>query len=148
VASLIEDLDGAATWISQALQASGYAADFTASSLWSIDRFVDEHTQSGRARPGGLLATDFGPRVFALGAYTGEVIRRNLGGEWHADDNDPDAEINVELQLPGGGVIWPVQRVMKRCLNGAEDGIAAYGAALGLDVGTPQSAPGKRRFRR
>ena len=105
-------------------------------------------TSPGRARPGGLLATDFGPRVFALGAYTGEVIRRDRGGEWHADDDDPGAEVNVELRLPGGGVIWPVQRAMKRCLNGAEDGIAAYGAALGLDVGAPQPAPRKRRFSR
>jgi hypothetical protein len=63
-----------------------------------------------------------------------------------ASDEDPDGEINVELELSGGGVIWPVQRAMKRCANGAEDGIAAYGAILGLNVGAPPPAPGRRRF--
>jgi hypothetical protein len=38
MASLIEDLDTAASWISQALKASGYLADFSSASLWSIDR--------------------------------------------------------------------------------------------------------------
>lgn len=146
MASLVEDLGGAASWISRALQASGYRADFTAPSLWSIDQFVDEHVHAGRPRAGGLLADDFGPRLFALGAYTGEVIRRDLGGTWHADDADPESEVNVELRLPGGVIMWPVQRVMKRCANGAEDGIAAYGAALGLPVGPPPRPRGKRRF--
>jgi len=144
MASLLEDLDTAAGWISGALRSSGYAADFSPASLWSIDRFLEDHTTAGRPRPGGLLAADFGQRLFALGAYTGEVIRRNLGGTWRADEDDPDGEINVELVLPGGGVIWPVQRVMKRCANGAEDGIAVYGALLGLSVGAPPS-PRKRR---
>ena len=146
MASLIEDLDSSASWISQALQSSGYLADFSPASLWYIDRFIDEHTQAGKPRPGGLLAGDFGARLFALGAYTGEVIRRNLGGTWRADDEDPKGEFNVELELPNGSVIWPVQRVMKRCANGAEDGIAVYGAALGLNVGAPPPAPGRRRF--
>lgn len=146
MAALVEDLDAAASWISQALRSSGYVADFSPGSLWLIDRFMDEHTKASKPSPGGLLATDFGGRLFALGAYTGEVIRRNLGGTWRANDEDPEGEINVELELPGGGVIWPVQRVMKRCANGAEDGIAAYGALLGLNVGTPPPALGRRRF--
>jgi hypothetical protein len=145
MASLLEDLDSAAAWISQALQSSGYVADFSPASLWSIDRFLDDHATAGKPRPGGLLATDLGARLFALGAYTGEVIRRNLGGTWRANDEDPEGEINVELVLPGGGVIWPVQRVMKRCANGAEDGIAAYGAILGLGVGAPPRAPKRRK---
>jgi hypothetical protein len=149
VASLIEDIDAAATWIAQALQSSGYHADFTAPSLWSIDRFFDEQSDRGPAKRGGLLATDLGSRLFALGAYLGEVIRRNVGGTWHADEEDPRGEINVELVLPDGTKIWPVHRVMKRYTNGAEDGIAPYGAALGLEVGQPPEPPqppGRRRF--
>ena len=78
MASLLEDLDCAAVWISRALQSSGYAADFSPASLCSIDRFLDEHTTGGKPRPGGLLAPDFGARLFALGAHTGEVIRQPL----------------------------------------------------------------------
>jgi len=45
------------------------------------------------------LQTKRGARLFALGAYAGEVIRRAVGGTWSADDADPEAEINIELQL-------------------------------------------------
>jgi hypothetical protein len=147
VASLREDIDRSAAWIAQALQSSGYRADFSPQSLWSIDRFFDDHSDHGRPKRGGLLAADLGARIFALGAYVGEVIRRHAGGTWHTNDEDPEGEVNVELVLTDETRIWPVQRVMKRYQNGAEDGIAAYGAMLGLDVGQPPPPePPKRRW--
>ena len=33
--------------------------------------------------------------------------------------------MNIALRQPDGGLIWPVQRAMKRYENGAEDGIYA-----------------------
>jgi hypothetical protein len=75
-------------------------------SLWEIDRLFDEHSQNGAARPGGLLSSGLGQRVFAVGSYVGEVVRRKLGGDWIGDDSDPEAEINVELQLPDGTRCW------------------------------------------
>ncbi|MFF0201453.1 hypothetical protein [Streptomyces sp. NPDC005017] len=59
------------------------------------------------------------------------MIRRQGGGAWRVDDNDPRGETNVEIHLPDGAVVWPVQRVMKRFSNGSEDSIAGYGAVLG-----------------
>jgi hypothetical protein len=44
------------------------------------------------------------------------------------------------VRLPDGTTCWPVQRVMKRFKNGAEDGIAAYGVGMGLHVGRPPFA--------
>ena len=122
-----------------ALSSSGYQADFTPPSLWEIDRFFAEQTKHGKPRRRGLLAEGLGQRMFALGSYTGEVVRRRLGGEWSADEGDPQGEVNVELHVAGGATIWPVQRVMKCLANGAEDGIVAYGVALGLDVGSKPS---------
>lgn len=52
--------------------------------------------------------------MFAVGSYVGEVIRRHYGGEWRGNDEDPEGEINLGLVLPGGAIIWPVQRVLKR----------------------------------
>ena len=43
---------------------------------------------------------------------------------------EPDAEINLALQLPDGSVIWPVQRVMKRYRFGPEDSLVAYAASI------------------
>jgi hypothetical protein len=141
VASILEDLDSSAAWIAKALSASGYRVDFSAASLWEVDRFLEEQTSSGKPKRWGLLSRDLGTRLFSLGAYVGDVVRREVGGEWRVDDDDPHAEVNVQLRLPDGSVVWPVQRVMKRLTNGAEDGIAAYASVLGVPVGPPPPAP-------
>ena len=133
--TLLEDLISGADWISAALTSSGYRADFSGESLRELDRFFDEHTTDGAATPGGLLSEDLGSRLFAIGAYLGEVVRRAKGGTWQTDDEDPEGEINVALLLPDGAVVLPTQRAMKRFQGGAEEGLAAYGAALGVDVG-------------
>jgi hypothetical protein len=128
--AITDDAVVGAKWIAKALSNSGYRANFSLNSLKEIDRFFDEHAPDGKARPGGLLSHDLGPRIFALGAYVGEVIRRQAGGQWEGDDNDPDAEVNLAVRLKSGAVLWPVQRVMKRYRNGAEDGIYIYGLAI------------------
>jgi hypothetical protein len=141
---IVDDVRAAAVWIAAALTSSGYRADLSPSSLWDVERFFDEQAKDGSARPQGLLSEGLGARLFGLGAYLGEVIRRDLGGAWHGDDSDPQAEINVAVDLPGGVRIWPVQRVMKRFKNGPEDNIAHYAVALGVDIG-PRPAPPLRR---
>jgi hypothetical protein len=135
MASIHEDIEKSAKWISVALTSSGYRADFSPESLWEIDRFFDEQSRNGAAVGGGLLSQNFGQRIFAVGAYMGEVIRKRLGGIWVGGESDPEIEINVALQLPAGTICWPVRRAMKRLKNGAEDGVAAWGSALGLHVG-------------
>ena len=124
---IVRDVRTYATWISKALNASGYKADFTMESLKEIDRFFDEQSRDGKPLPGGLLSENLGARVFGLGAYVGETIRRQGGGTWKGDDSDPEAEINVELHLPDGTRMWPMQRVMKRLTLGDSDLIYPYG---------------------
>jgi hypothetical protein len=126
-ASLVADARRMAKWVADALNQSEYNADFSLESLREIDRFFDEQSRDGVAVPGGLLAEQLGSRIFALGSYVGECIIRHYGGQWQADGTDPEGEINIQVVIPGGAVIWPVQRVMKRFRNGAEDGIYAYG---------------------
>lgn len=134
--SIVEDVQAASCWIAQALSSSGYMAEFSPSSLWEIDRFFDEHSKNGQAVLGGLLSEDVGSRLFAIGSYVGEVIRKAIGGEWDGDDSDAKAEINVKLILSNSTQCWPVQRVLKRFKNGPDDGIAVYGHSLGLRVGS------------
>jgi hypothetical protein len=143
--TLIEDIQSGADWIATALTSSGYGADFSPRSLWEVDRFFDDHTRDGQPTHGGLLSDDLGSRLFALGAYIGEVIRRSVGGTWVTDDGDPDGEIKAALALPDGAFIWPIQRAMLRMTGGAEEGIAAYGAVLGVPVGSRPRATPKRR---
>ncbi len=135
MAKLLEDIETAADWIAQALNSSGYRADFSPESLWEIDRFFEEQSSGGKAKRGGLLAEGLGQRIFGIGSYMGEVVRRPIGGEWITDDDDPNGEVNIELRLADGSQCWPVQRAMKRFKNGAEDGIAVWGSVVGVEVG-------------
>ena len=132
---IVEDAQTAADWISEALTSSGYEADFSTDSAKELDRFFDDQmTAPGQPKPGGLLGEDLGARLFAIAAYVGEVVRRNSDGwSWVPAKGDPDDEINLSLRRRDE-VIWPVQRVMKRYRNGAEDGIAAYVAAITGDT--------------
>ena len=57
------------------------------------------------------------------------------GGEWLTDDNDPQGEINVAVKLKDGSTIFPVQRAMKRYMNGKEDSIYDYGYVLSEKCG-------------
>ena len=128
--SLIEDIEKGYNWISSALASSGYSIDFSIESLKEIDRFFDENVENGIPKPNGLLSESKGTRIFGIGSYIGEVIRREYGGEWIVDDNDPNGEINISVKLNNGAVIWPIQRAMKRFSNGNEDGIYAYGRTV------------------
>lgn len=129
--SLVEDAQQMAAWVAGALSQSGYRADFSLESLREIDRFFDEQSLDGKAKPGGLLSEQLGSRIFAIGSYVGECVIRHYGGAWQADDADPEGEVNIQVVLPGDIVIWPVQRVMKRLRNGAEDALYAYGCLAG-----------------
>ena len=142
---IIEDVEGSAGWIAQAMSSSDYTADFSPASLWEVERFFDEQAPDGEARRGGLLSEGLGQRLFGLGSYVGEVIRREVGGQWEGDDSDPEAEINVTLVLDDGSRIWPVQRVVKRYSNGPEDDVASYAAALGVHVGGRPAPPTRKR---
>ena len=113
-ANLEDDVQAMSAWIATALNSSGYQADFSPDSINEIERFFSEHSRRGEAIPGGLLTENVGAKLFALGSYCGEVLRRELGGIWLTDDDDPEGEINIAVQLPGGTLFWPAQRVMKR----------------------------------
>jgi hypothetical protein len=124
---IVTDALALAEQISRAFLQSGYLADFSLESLKEVDEFFDDQVVNGKPKAGALLSQELGARLFAIGAYVGEVIRRHNGGEWQGDDNDPQAEINIALHLKTGATLWPVQRVMRRFKNGAKDGIWIYG---------------------
>ena len=131
----IAHLNAMADSIAQALTSSGYKADFSLDSLKEIDRFFDEQARLGKPVRRGLLSEQTGARLFALGGYVGEVVRRHAGGSWIGDDAAPLGEINIALQLPGGAVIRPMQRVMGRMKNGREDAIHPYAVVIVGDSG-------------
>lgn len=119
--SLEDDIRSASEWVVNALNVSGYTADYSLESMKEVDRFFDE--QSGE---GGIISRNRGQIIFALASYIGETVIRLHGGKWSGSD-----EINMSVELDGGTVIFPTQRAMKRYRNGPEDSIYAYVYTLG-----------------
>jgi hypothetical protein len=114
VSVAVEVAEQEAARAARGLAADGYRADFTIAGLAEVDRFLDDHAPSGVPAPGGRLAEHTGGRLFAIAAYVGEVVRRELGGTWRhrpGAEADPTA---VEVVLPGGRVIEPVEWVFHR----------------------------------
>lgn len=119
----------AAGWACAALASSGYRVDFTLDSLGEVDRFLANQMQRGRLRRGSVLGRDPDGRMFAVGAYVGEVIRRTVGGTWVADAGEgDDSDGGVCLVLDDGHRLRPQRHVRQLVEDGGRPGVAAYGA--------------------
>ena len=130
MATLLEDIKIADSWIIEAMESSGYSLNSTITSFKEIDRFFDDNTKKGKPKRKSVLAKFTGKIVFALGSYIGETIIKQYGGIWQTDDKDPQGEINISVKMMDDSIIWPVQRVLKRLQNGTEDSIFVYGIGL------------------
>jgi hypothetical protein len=116
----------------RALARAGYRADYSLDSLGEIDRFLEEQAPDGIARPGGMLSADQGQKVFALGAYVGEVIRREFDGRWHCPVDSAEGAIALEVRLADGRVVQPVECVILRLKQ--EPSASLYRLGLNLLV--------------
>jgi hypothetical protein len=128
MATLLQDIRKGSKWIIECFAAENMKLDYTIDSFKHIDRFFDEQSKDGEPVPGGVLSSGTGAILFSLGAYVGETIIKNTkGSTWVTNDKDPRGEINIAVKRADGTLMWPVQRVMKRLKNGAEDDIWSYG---------------------
>lgn len=119
--TLLQDIYSSSEWVANALSISGYKADYSLESMKEIDRFFDEQNS-----PSGILSKNRGQILFALGSYIGQTIIQLYGGKWVTDDNDPEGEINIAVNLNDDLTLWPVIRCMKRYTNGPNDSIYTY----------------------
>jgi hypothetical protein len=123
---IIADINKYSKNIAKFLKFHGYKANFTLESLKEVDRFFAENSANGKPTENGLLAEATGSKIFAVGAYVGEVIRKSCSGAWEGDDADPKVEINIALRLWDNSIIWPTQKAFKRLTNGEEDSLYTY----------------------
>lgn len=104
-----------------ASRVGGSELDYSPRSLLAVDEIVEILRAEYHAAPPihGLLC---------LGCYTGEVLRRELGGDWASNHEGPWVGLipsPLVLSLPRGGVINPIGKVVKCFENGEGDSVFA-----------------------
>src|SRR6185312_6207454 len=129
--TLKEDIKHHSEWLVKAFNEDRIHLNYSIGSLIEIDRFFNRHAINGRAVKGGRLSKNLGPVLFSIAAYVGDCLIKNVeGSSWVTDNEDPEGEINISVEFPNGGIVWPMQRVMKRFKLGSEESIYVYGHML------------------
>jgi len=95
----------------------GIVLDYSPESLRKMDDAISTYFEKGEEP----LPTTALP----LGAYVGEVVRVNLGGDWHIAESV--LESSIVISGPGGGQeLYPFRRVVKRFVEGTSASLEVW----------------------
>ncbi|MEE1756177.1 hypothetical protein [Streptomyces sp. SP18CS02] len=105
--------------------------DYTAASLRLVDLVVDGLRRDQPER------TRIEPVLWGLGAYTGEVMVRRVGGRWIDFDAGQRALFGqpVGIRMPDGRYWNPVGKVINRFEDGSEESVQRFYLTLHGRVG-------------
>lgn len=95
----------------------GVVLDYGPESLAKVDEAISEYFEAGEEP----LPTT----VLVLGAYLGEVVRLNLGGEWRLAEDPLESAVSL-----AGAELYPFRRVAKRFMEGPSSSLAAWYEAV------------------
>jgi hypothetical protein len=118
------------------LRKGRFGGTFTLRSLASLDRLIAEQGDDVD-EPGTLLAPGDLPedrrtpvRLWSLGCYLGETLRRIYGGTWEVHPDFPRRPAFWRIAFPSGLHVYPVNQVFRRYFEGAEKSLVDFGKAL------------------
>ena len=107
----------------------GVSLDYTEKSLEDVDAILHQIAGNGVVPP---KTPDEEEQLWTLakvyGGYLGEVVIRNLGGNWEMADN-PDGSARVILRCQGVQM-FPLEKVYKRLAEDQFSGVSGYCRAL------------------
>lgn len=124
----LEQLIGdAAMWAATLVGNRGATLDGSVESLRILDALIEDARESIQGEPNPPQAA----LLWALGAYLGEVLRNARGGSWTVGAlDDLDLFWGTSLTSTDGLQMWPMQRIIKCFLNGAEESVYDYGVTM------------------
>jgi tetratricopeptide (TPR) repeat protein len=100
------------------------ALEFHPAAIAALDAFIDlTWGEEGAAPDDDRWQPNAGKAsaIVGLGAFFGELMRRQLGGEWRDDPARPDNPYTARVVLAGGHQVFAIGKVYKRLKNGVED---------------------------
>jgi hypothetical protein len=120
----------------QELNDRGYDADYSVDSLKEVEGFFRAETAGpGKARRGSVLRTQSDTVLATIGAYVGEVLRREAGGRYSNEDPLGQGAKTLTLTLPDSSKTFPIDAVAKRFENGPEDDLYFYARVILEETG-------------
>ena len=101
-----------------------FKLDYSEKSIQIVDLLIDQ------LRKEGIDDRAAENEIMALGAYVGEVIKRNYGGKWTKPElagfPKDGATYSVVFQLPNGTGINPLGTVLKYFRQGSQYSLAVF----------------------
>ena len=119
------------------------ALEFHAAAVAVLDAFCDQTWGDlGAAPEDDQWRPNAGKwnAIVGFGAFFGELMRRQFGGEWRDDDTQPDNVLASSVVLKGGHEIFAIAKVYKRLKNGSSDRIEPLYLYMRQQLGLAPSA--------
>lgn len=122
-----------------AARSSGVELDYSVQSVEHVEALLDDlwrigHPSIIRRLLGEKRRSEADTEYLAsiLGAYIGEVFRKELGGEWYLDTRfDPEGTAALRIR---GLTIFPLSKAYKRLVDGPGDNVWFYYQVLAAQI--------------
>lgn len=107
--------------------------DYSVNSLKQIEDYISTTFKNSKPKKNSFFAEDTDSMTFAMGAYLGEVIRRNSRGvRWNNVETESPFEITQET--PNGSVAFTIGKAFKRIYQGEEDNMHHFAVVMLKDL--------------
>jgi len=103
--------------------------DYSGDSIQTLEAILEQY-HAARAREVRREKPSASPTTMDMictlfGAYLGEAIRRNCGGEWELEPGTTPGHQTMSLRK-GYAQTCPISKVLQRIMNGREDSVWFY----------------------
>ena len=103
--------------------------DYSLESLNKIEDYLNSTFKNAKPKSNSFFYEDTESKCFGLGAYLGEVIRKNgKGVRWN--NKAVDSVIGITLETPDGSTAFTINKAFKRIHNGPEDNIYHFASVI------------------
>lgn len=107
--------------------------DYSVESLRLIEDYINKNSTGSKFKKNSFFASDTDSKTFALGAYLGEVIRKNsVGVRWNTENSE--SPIDYIQETPDGSKAFTINKAFKRIYNGEEDSIHHFAVVMLRDL--------------
>ncbi|MDF1696697.1 MAG: hypothetical protein P1U56_12725 [Saprospiraceae bacterium] len=107
----------------------GIDLDYSVQSLENVESYISKTIMSSKPKTKSYFNEDTETKAVELGAYLGEVIRRNSKAvRWK--NADVESPLEVALESADGSVFFVINKAYKRIKNGEEDNIFYFARVI------------------